>query len=81
MANDFQAASEIPGKRVAFVAERLRRTLPPGRRALEALARHVPDAAEIERRAMQDGDDMFPDVRPNKGKTVRERIDLVLQGL
>lgn len=81
VANDFQASSEIPGKRVGFVAERLRRTLPPGKRALEALAKHVSEAEEIEKRAMQDGDQMFPDNHPNKGKTVRERIDLVLQGL
>jgi hypothetical protein len=78
-ADEFQHTREgVDIGPVRLLARRLRRTLEPGERALEALARHVPAAAEIERNAMRDGDRLFPDAHPYAGKTVRERINLVL---
>jgi hypothetical protein len=61
-----------------LLAWRLRQTLEPGHRALEALARRVTGAADIERNAMRDADRRFAGAHPNAGKTFRERIELIL---
>jgi hypothetical protein len=70
----------VPHGPVRLLARRLRRTLEPGRRALEALAADVPNAEEIERSALKVPDSLFPDRHPNAGKTVRERATLMLNG-
>lgn len=63
---------------VRLLAGRLQRTLRPGQKALEALASRVPRAEQIERDAMRNSDSLFPKDHPNAGKTVRERIELIL---
>lgn len=70
---------KISGDVASFLALRLRQTLEPGRRALDALGRHVPNASEIERNAMRDGDQLFASAHPHAGKTVRERIHIYLK--
>ena len=63
---------------VQFLARRLRQTLEPGRRALEALSPRVPGFEEIERNATLDGDRNFAEAHPSAGKLYRERIRLML---
>jgi hypothetical protein len=60
---------------VKFLARRLRQTLEPGQRALEALSKQVPGSEEIERNATRDGDRYFHWKHPNKGKLYRQRIE------
>jgi hypothetical protein len=70
--------SDVGSGATQLLAWRLRETLEPGQRALEALAGQVAGAAEIERNAMRDADRRFAGAHPNAGKTFRERIQLIL---
>jgi hypothetical protein len=58
---------------------RLRQTLEPARRALEALTRGVANAPEIERDALNNLDAIFPDQHPNAGVPLRERLELAMK--
>jgi hypothetical protein len=80
VADEFQEHRQrlVDPERLSLLARRLRRTLAPGKRAIATLAKYVPAAEEVERNAMSDGDLLFPRAHPNAGKTVRERIDLIL---
>jgi hypothetical protein len=69
---------ELTPKDVKFLAKRLQQTLSPGKRALEALAPDIAAADEIERNALKEPDATFADKHPNAGKTIRERIAILL---
>lgn len=61
---------------LALVAARFGATLAPGLRALESLAQAVPNAAEVERNAIEQYDCSRRGARPTK--TLRERIAALL---
>lgn len=69
----------VPARDVARLASRLRMTLQPGQEALELLECQVPDAKQIELDAISRLDRLFPDMHPNAGKSVRERIAIELR--
>lgn len=59
------------------LAKRLRQTLRPGLDALQALRGQVPNAEQVERDAIAGLDRLSKD-HPNKGKSLRERIEIAL---
>lgn len=71
--------ARVPSDHVRFLANRLRETLEPGKRALDAVSESITNAEQIEREAIAESDRLFPEVHPNKDKTLRERIDLMLR--
>lgn len=65
--------SHVPPKLVAFLAERLRRTLAPGLAALKELSKMVEGYERIEADAIRDPDNLFPHKRAHQ--TLRQRLE------
>lgn len=68
-----RSPQHVPRQLVAFVAERLRRTLAPGLEALRELSRMVEGHENIEAAAIRDADKLFKHERSSL--TLRQRIE------
>ena len=70
--------SPVGTQDVAFLAKRLLQTLLPAMNALRVLGDTIGDSDVIEREAISELDRLFPNSHPNAGKTIQERIEVLL---